>query len=148
VGSFLWSASAGHGSMKLRAHHLICLLGFIGLGYSKDYVDNMTKIVDQLSPSTLIEVSSKPDAICAPCPFLGEKGCQERGSESEEVVRNRDLAVMKRLNIVAGDRITWSEIEERIRSSISPEDLVDICQDCQWLPQGYCVEGLKRLRDR
>jgi len=133
--------------MKLRAHHLICILGFRGLGYSREYVDNMTRIVDQLQPSTSIEVLSKPDDICAPCPFLGEKGCQERGPESESVARDRDLAVMKRLNIVAGDRITWAEVRERLRRSISPGDLMDICQDCQWLPQGYCVEGLKRLRD-
>lgn len=135
--------------MKLRAHHLICILGFKGLGYSQEYVDNMTKIVGQLrsSPESLVEIASKPDDICAPCPFLGEKGCQERGPESEELVRNRDLAVMERLNIVAGDKIAWAEVKERIRSSISPEDLADICQDCQWLAQGYCVEGLRGLRD-
>ena len=134
--------------MKLRAHHLICILGFRGLGYSKEYVDNMTKIVEQLQPSTSIEICTKPDDICAPCPFLGKKGCQERGPESENEVRNRDLAVMSRLNIVAGDRVTWADVKERIRRSISPEDLVDICQDCQWLGQGYCVEGLRRLRGR
>ncbi|MBE0415527.1 MAG: DUF1284 domain-containing protein [Dehalococcoidia bacterium] len=135
--------------MKLRAHHLICIIGFRGLGYSKEYVDNMTKIVVQLrsSPETLIEIAGKPDDICSPCPFLGDKGCQERGLESEEVVRNRDLAVTGRLNMVVGDRITWAEAEERIRSSISPEDLDKICQDCQWLPLGYCVAGLKRLKN-
>jgi len=133
--------------MKLRAHHLICILGFRGLGYSKEYVDNMTRIVEQLQPSTLIEVSSKPDDICTPCPFLGDRGCQERGPKSEEVVKNRDLAVMKRLNIIAGDKITWAEVLERIRRSIGPQDLIHICQDCQWLAQGYCMEGLARLRD-
>ena len=133
----------------LRAHHLLCILGFRGLGYSEEFVDNMTRIVAQLRspPETLIEISSKPDDICGPCPFLGEKGCQERGPESEEVARNRDLSVMARLNLVAGDKITWAEVEERIRCSISPDDLVSICQDCQWLPQGYCAAGLERLRD-
>jgi hypothetical protein len=135
--------------MMLRAHHLICILGFRGLGYSKEYVDNMTKIVALLrsSPDTLIEIVSKPDDICARCPFLGKKGCQQKGPESEEVVRNRDLTVMERLNLVAGEIITWAKAEKGIRSSISPEDLVSICQDCQWLPQGYCVAALKRLRD-
>ena len=132
--------------MKLRGHHLICILGYRGLGYSQEYVDNMTRIVEQLRPSTLLWICSEPDDICAPCPFLGEKGCQERGPGSEEVVRNRDLAVMERLGIAAGDSIPWGEVKERIRRCISPEDLVDICQDCQWLPQGYCEEGLHKLR--
>lgn len=135
--------------MILRAHHLICILGFRGLGYSKEYVANMSKIVGQLrsSPETLIQVVSNPDDICAPCPFLREGGCQERGPESEEVVRNRDYAVMEKFNVMAGDKISWAEVENRIRSSISAEDLDRICQDCQWLPQGYCAAGLKRLRD-
>ncbi len=136
--------------MMLRAHHLICILGFRGLGYSPDYVANISQIVAQLrsSPQTLIEVVSKPDALCAPCLFLKEGGCQERGPESEEVVRNRDLAVMEKLGLVMGDKITWAEVEEKIRSRVSPEDLDEICQDCQWLAQGYCVDGLKRLRDQ
>lgn len=135
--------------MMLRAHHLICILGFRGLGYSPDYVANMSQIVAQLrsSPQTLIEVVSKPDDLCAPCPFLKEEGCQERGPESEEVVRNRDLAIMEKLNVMVGDKITWARVEERVHSSISPEDLDRICQDCQWLPKGYCAAGLKRLRD-
>ena len=59
--------------MILRAHHLICILGFRGLGYSKEYVANMSKIVGQLcsSPETLIQVVSKPDDICALAIFLG-----------------------------------------------------------------------------
>jgi len=132
--------------MKLRAHHLLCVLGFRGLGYSKEYVDNITRIVGQLRPSASIEICAKPDDICAPCPFLKHGGCQERGPESEEMVRNRDLAVMGKLNMIAGDKITWAEVENRVRSSISPEDLDWICHDCQWLPQGYCADGLKRLR--
>ena len=144
--NFMQATATGHEPMKLRAHHLVCILGFRGLGYSKEYVDNMTKIVEQLRPSTLIQIASEPDDICAPCPFLGETGCRERGPESEAVVSNRDLAVMERLGIVAGDRMTWADVKEGIRCSIRPEDLVDICQDCQWLPQGYCEEGLRRLR--
>lgn len=149
MGIFLQTSAAGLGLMILRAHHLICILGFRGLGYSKEYVANMSKIVGQLrsSPQTLIEIASRPDDICVPCPFLKEGGCHERGVESEEMVRNRDDAVLEKLNVLAGDMITWAEVENRIRSSISPEDLDRICHDCQWLPQGYCVAGLKRLRD-
>ena len=79
--------------MILRWHHLICLLGFRGLGYSREYVANMSKIVGQLrsSPETLIEIASKPDDMCVPCPSLKER-----------VMRNRDCAVMEKLNVVVG----------------------------------------------
>jgi hypothetical protein len=135
--------------MMLRAHHLICIIGFRELGYSPDFVANMSRIVMQLrsSPGKSIEIVSKPDDICAACPFLREDGCHERGPESEEVAKNRDLAVIERLGLLVGDKITWAEVEARVRSCISPEDLEQICKDCQWLPLGYCVDGLKRLKN-
>lgn len=77
------------------------------------------------SPETLIEIAGKPDDMCVPCPSLKER-----------VMRNRDYAVIEKLNVVAGDEISWAEVEKRIRSSVSPEDLERICQDCRWLPQG------------
>lgn len=54
--------------MKLRAHHLICLLGFRGLGYSPEFVENMARIADQLRsfPHTVIEIVRRPDDICSP----------------------------------------------------------------------------------
>lgn len=135
--------------MRLRAHHLLCLLGFRGLGYSQEFVDNMAAIAEQVSslPQTMVQIVNHPDDICSHCPFLGERGCQQEGPRSEEMATRRDRAVMERLNMVDGDKITWAEVEKRIRSSIGPEDLVYICQGCQWLPQGYCAAGLERLRD-
>lgn len=52
---------------------------------------------------------------------------------------------MEKLNVVAGDEISWAEVEKRIRSSISPEDLERICQECHWLPQGYYKEWLEMI---
>ena len=31
--------------MRIRAHHLLCILGFRGLGYDKRFVQNMERIV-------------------------------------------------------------------------------------------------------
>ena len=107
----------------------------------------MARIADQLRsfPQTVLKIVRQPDDICAPCPFLEEKGCQDEGPNSEKRKRERDKTVMDRLNIKAGDKLSWVEIVERIRPSISPRDLDEICRDCQWLPQGYCAEGLKEL---
>lgn len=135
--------------MMLRAHHLICLLGFRGLGYSPEFLQDMTKIVFELlsCPDTLIEVVYGPDDICAPCPFLKGGGCHEEGPHSEEIIKARDSAVMMRLGLVSGEKITWHAVEQRIRSSINLQDLEQICRDCKWLPLGYCAAGLKRLME-
>ncbi len=135
--------------MILRAHHLLCILGFRGHGYSDAFTDNMSRIVERLHalPQTAIEIAEQPDDICAPCPFLKDDGCRQKGERSEEDVRLRDRAVMDRLGLATGDRLSWNEIAERIKSKIRPEDLDTICGDCQWLPLGYCAEGLRALKD-
>ena len=146
---FLCELSRGYVQrMMLRAHHLICLLGFRGLGYSPEFLQDMTKIVFKLlsCPETLIEIVDGPDDICTPCPFLEDGGCREEGPQSEETVKKRDRAVMVRLGLISGDKVTWSAVEQRIRTSISPQDLEKICRACKWLPLGYCVAGLERLR--
>jgi hypothetical protein len=134
----------------LRAHHLLCILGFRGLGYSAEFTSNMSRIVERLRahPHTLIEVVTAADDICSPCPFLDDGRCRQKGAQSEEAVRHRDLAVMARLGLATADKTTWSGIEERLRLRMKPQDLNEICGDCQWLSLGYCAEGLEQLGDR
>lgn len=136
--------------MILRVHHLLCTLGFRGLGYSENFVENMSRLVDQLhsSPAALIEITDKPDDICLPCPFLGASGCQQKGSESEERVRNRDRAVIEKLGLTVGLRLSWAEIARKIGTLVNTGDLDKLCQECDWLPYGYCTEGLKNLKSR
>jgi hypothetical protein len=34
--------------LKVRAHHLLCMQGFQGSGYSPEFVENFIKILDQV----------------------------------------------------------------------------------------------------
>jgi hypothetical protein len=135
--------------MILRAHHLICLLGFRGLGYSDEFAANMSRIVEQLqsSPLTVVEIVREPDDICTSCPFIKDNACHHRGPQSEEAVRHRDLAAMAKLGLVSGDKLPWNGVVGRIRNRLNVEDLEQICLDCEWLPLGYCVEGIKALQN-
>ena len=61
-------------------------------------------------------------------------------------MRSRDYAIIEKLNVIEGNKMTWSEVENRIRSLISYEDLQRICWDCKWLPKAATGLGLERLR--
>lgn len=136
--------------MILRAHHLLCLLGFRGEGYSDDFAFNMSQVLLELrdSPLSMIQIATSPDCICELCPHLIEGACQQRGPQSEETIRHRDLAAMAKLGLVTGDELPWAGVEDRIRTRLKIEDFQHICGDCQWLPLGYCAEGLKALKDK
>ena len=55
---------------NLRGHHLFCLLGYRGMGYSKEYVENMTRLHQDLrdTPKTWIQIVKGPDKLCEKYP--------------------------------------------------------------------------------
>ena len=135
--------------IRLRGHTLLCLQGFRGEGYSPEFVQNMASVHETLTnyPDTFVEVLASPDAICVACPHRHQSGCTLNGAQSEEDMKEQDLVVIKRLGLQIGSRLHWRDILERIRISVSSDDLPSICGSCRWLPLGYCKEGVNRLRD-
>jgi hypothetical protein len=78
--------------LKIRAHHLLCILGFHGLGYSQEFATKMGEVVEKLhSDSTFpITLVDECDIICASCPQnVGGKCLGEADSESK--IKTRDL---------------------------------------------------------
>ena len=132
--------------MRLRGHNLLCIQGFVGKGYSPEFVANMTAVVESLGAGAAVTVVAEPDALCAACPNLAESGCALNGAGAERGIIRQDRDVMARLGIADGETVAWDEILARIRAAVAPDDLDDICGTCPWLPLGHCKEGLARLR--
>ncbi|MHC4954179.1 MAG: alpha/beta fold hydrolase [Planctomycetota bacterium] len=129
-----------------RAHNLLCIQGFVGEGYSPEFVANMARVVDSLGPAAEVTVTAQPDTLCAACPHLAEDGCTLSGPGAERGIVRQDKDVMARLGIIPGETLRWGDIVERITAAIDPDDLDDICGTCPWLPLGVCKAGLARLR--
>jgi len=137
-------------SLMLRGHTLLCLQGFRGLGYDKDFIDNLAAVQQSLSihPEQAVEVTDRPDVVCGACPHQAASGCSLNGIASEEGIRAQDHDVLRRLGLAPGDRLSWSAILDRIAGTIRGEALDGICGGCRWLSLGYCREGIDRLRAR
>jgi len=133
--------------LKIRSHHLLCILGFRGLGYSEEFVSNMEEVVGALrsDPSLPITLVVGCDAICASCPHNKEGKCLKRAN-SEVDVPILDLELLKRLGLEAGSQMLAGEAWEEVKKRLAPKDLTEICGDCEWLALGYCAQGLERLR--
>ncbi len=134
--------------MRLRAHNLLCIQGFVGKGYDPAFVANMTSIVESLQDGTPVTVIAAPDTLCTACPHLQDMGCTLHGAGTETAIVHQDRDVLARLGIADGETLPWSEIVARIARSVAPEDLASICGSCPWLPLGHCADGLRRLRQR
>lgn len=127
--------------IPLRGHHLFCLVGYRGIGYSEDYAINMTKVHEQIRqyPKTLIEIVNGPDCLCDKFPKDGDYHCENKN------IYDRDSAILQMLHLQIGQIVTWEEIENRLRKYVTPSVIETVCQTCSWKPFGVCEEGMKRI---
>lgn len=132
--------------MRIRAHNLLCIQGFVGKGYSPAFVANMKAIVGGLGGTTEVTVLAEPDRLCEACPNLKAGGCALHGAGTERGIVAQDRDVLRRLGLREGETVPWGGILDRIRAAVGPDDLDAICGSCPWLPLGHCREGLARLR--
>ena len=128
--------------MRIRGHNLLCIQGFVGKGYSPEFIANMTRVIESL-PGTAVTVVDDPDVLCNACPNLLPSGCELHGPGTEAGILLQDRVVMARLGIEAGETLSWEEILERVHARVAPDDLDEICGNCPWLPLGHCKEGLR-----
>lgn len=134
-------------NLKIRAHHLLCMFGFRGLGYSAAFIENMRSVVDSFFSQSGVEVelAAGRDVICAACPHMADGKCAaEEGAD--HAVRSRDREVLRRLGLAPGDRLSSSSLARLVADRIDPSALPDICAGCRWLAAGYCQEGLRNFR--
>jgi len=131
--------------VRLRGHHLLCLLGYQGMGYSPEYVANMTAIHTRLrrTPDTPVEIVEGPDLLCQA--FPADDPAQPVHCEEERVMW-RDAQILARLGLRPGAVISWQEILDRIIEDVAVEDIPQFCHTCPWLSYGVCEAGLARLK--
>ncbi|MCI3920806.1 DUF1284 domain-containing protein [Paenibacillus sp. TRM 82003] len=127
--------------MKLRGHHLLCLLGFRGMGYSPAFTRNMTAVYERLraEPSSIVTIVRGTDDLCVCFPADQPNHC-----ESDGVHRKDDLALAQ-LGLKHGQQIAWSDVLAAVRMSFPPSDIRTLCATCPWEPYGVCEAGVARI---
>ena len=126
---------------KLRGHHLFCLLGYKGMGYSQEYVENMTVLHQSLrdDPETWVQLIEGPDQLCEKYPNSGEYHCQDQH------IDKRDRVILEKLGLKIGQILKWKDIEDAIRKNVVPSDIEIVCETCSWRSFGVCEEGIENI---
>jgi hypothetical protein len=134
-------------SLKIRPHHLLCILGFRSLGYNEEFVANMSKVVKELrsNPTFPITLVVGCDAICESCPYNKQGRCIKKKSSDLET-RTMDLKLLQVLEFAPGAQMPIAEALGRIKERITLKELAEFCHDCEWWKLGYCAEGLANLK--
>ena len=143
----------------LRAHHLLCLRGFVGMGYNEEFVQNMTQIKERLESGEGVIIVDTCDDICGSCPNIKDDVCQitakfdslelpnlphpvlDRqnvknsisGPLPEEEMQRMDRAVVELADLKIGEECTYSELRQIVDVNIPPQDMKGVCGECRWL---------------
>ena len=116
--------------IRLRGHHLLCLQGFQGYGYSEDFVLNMVRINEmRKSADCTVTLTNEPDDICSACPNLKDNLCENK--KQNEIIVEMDNEVLSHLNMNNEDNSIdlFNEVASIFNSSDSVEN---ICNECKW----------------
>ena len=124
----------------LRAHHLLCIQGYKGNGYSLSFTDNMDKVVNELKEDTCVRVITKMDDICVACPHNLKNGF----CESQEKVISFDYKVLAQLKLIEGKTYLYKDILNNIKENLTFEMVLKICGSCDWFRYGYCFSELQK----
>ncbi|MDR3223713.1 MAG: DUF1284 domain-containing protein [Methanobrevibacter sp.] len=131
--------------VKLRAHHLLCLQGYQGYGYSESFKINFENLIDHLKTNPDIVILKSVDFICFHCPNLKDEKCclnlekyDENLGKEKIVNKNKeivemDLNVIKKTGIIENKLYKIDDLYGIVNNSLNVDDLKDICGKCMWI---------------
>lgn len=129
-------------TIRLRPHHLLCMLTYVGKGYSDAFVANYDLIIDRLGGGEDILLVAGPDDICTPLLGTGGEHCH-----NESVVL-RDRLAMEAVTDVLGRplaigdtfRIDADHLSS-MRKAFAAGGVRRACTGCEWHDLCTSVSG-------
>ena len=117
--------------MRIRAHHLFCMKGFKGKGYSPYFVRHMAFVITALARGEPVELVTSLDEICSACPHAADGACARFGSEVEEM----DAHIMNTIGPLAPKgKPTIGELDGIVADKFTKiEDIMPVCGGCRWI---------------
>ncbi|MGN0537315.1 MAG: DUF1284 domain-containing protein [Acutalibacteraceae bacterium] len=116
-------------SFNLRPHHALCIQNFRGRGYSPEFTENMTSVIqimEQNNPQIMLV--SETDILCSSCPHNQQGRCR-----SYSHVLELDKRFLQSCELHTETPITWQNLKTHAISILKNQHRFQkICHDCSW----------------
>lgn len=124
-------------AVRLRAHHLLCMLTFVGEGYSPEFVANFRRLVERLGRDDdvgeEIEIVDGPDDVCAPLLCAPDCHCVKPGPATRDRLAVEQVSALLGLPVGPGARLRLSaERVASLRAAFAQGSIRAACEGCQW----------------
>lgn len=123
--------------IRLRPHHLLCMLTFVGKGYTPDFVENYRVIAKRLSAGEAIEIVEGPDDLCQPLTHAADAHCFGESVKLRDGQAAAAVAELLGQPICPGAVIVPdAALLTRLRLAFSEGSVRKACSGCEW--SGLC----------
>jgi hypothetical protein len=119
-------------TVRLRPHHLLCLIAYRGRGYTPGFVANMTRIAERLrSGGEPIRIVAGPDDVCRPLLATADRHCRQAGARRRDARAAADIARVLATPVRPGVTLP-SAVIARLGAGFASGSIRGACRGCPW----------------
>lgn len=138
-------------TVRLRPHHLLCMLTYVGKGYTPDFTANYDAVVARLGAGEAIEIVAGPDDVCAPLLAGDDHHCHNDSVVERDRLSGIDVAKVLGLAepVGPGARLVIDSARlARLRQAFASGATRSACGGCEWaaLCTGVAAQGFAAVR--
>ncbi len=122
-------------TVRLRPHHLLCMLTYVGKGYTSGFVENYDRVAARLNAGAEdIELVDGPDDICEGLLCESHAHCFNEGVVQRDETARLSVSVLLGATLTAGKRLQATpDFLAKMRLAFAAGEIRQACRGCQWI---------------
>lgn len=122
-------------TVRLRPHHLLCMLTYVGKGYTSGFVENYDRVAARLNAGEEdIELVDGPDDICTGLLCESHAHCFNEGVVQRDEAARGSVSTLLNETLVPGKRLRATpDFLAKMRLAFAAGDIRQACRGCQWI---------------
>ncbi|MCX8292996.1 DUF1284 domain-containing protein [Phyllobacterium sp. 0TCS1.6A] len=120
-------------TVRLRPHHLLCMLTYVGKGYSEAFVDNYDRIIARLSAGEDVLICEGPDDVCGPLLVSADAHCRRESVTVRDRNALREVGLLQGRPLAVGDTMRLDAgLLAAFRDAFAKGATRSACGGCEW----------------
>jgi hypothetical protein len=137
-------------TIRLRPHHLLCMLTFAGKGYTPEFVRHFESVVSRIATGQEpIEIVEGPDEICSSLLAQADCHCHNASVKLRDQQAAEAIGDLLQRSIRAGEQfVPDANLVQTLRTAFATGTIRQACSGCQWknLCDGIAQAGFSESR--